>query len=158
MDDKSIALPLSFLKILRMIETSILLHRVVYAMDRAADRRLRDALGISHRRAALLRAIGTVGPSSQHDLAARLGHTDPAITSMVRSLRADGLVEVTVDPSNRRRRLVRLTDEGEALVARATSILGRDMAALVRVSRVDLDALRRQLVKLDTHLSEQVAS
>lgn len=139
-------------KILNVIEISLLLHRIVYALDRAADRRLRDQFGVSHSRAVLLRVIGLKGPCSQHELAVALGHTDPAVTGMVRELVAAGLVEVLPDPGNGRRRLVSLTASGTDLVARVTAALDAAMAELVRAAAVDTRILAAELAKIDAVL------
>jgi DNA-binding MarR family transcriptional regulator len=136
-----------------MIEVSLLLHRIVYALDRSADRRLRDGLGVSHGRAVLLRTIGVNGPCSQHKLAVELGHTDPAITGMVRELVSAGLVEVRPDPGNGRRRLVSLTPAGADVVARVTAVLDAAMAELVRVAGVDTRTLTAELTKIDAVLA-----
>jgi DNA-binding MarR family transcriptional regulator len=135
-----------------MIEVSLLLHRIVYALDRAADRRLRDQFGVSHSRAVLLRAIGLKGPCSQHELAVELGHTDPAITGLVRELSSAGLVEVLADPGNRRCRLVSLTDSGTDLVTRVTAVLDDAMATLVRAAAIDTRTLVAELAKIDAAL------
>ncbi|HEX5534882.1 MAG TPA: MarR family winged helix-turn-helix transcriptional regulator [Actinomycetales bacterium] len=135
-----------------MIEVSLLLHRIVYALDRAADRRLRDQFGVSHGRAVLLRVIGVKGPCSQHELAVELGHTDPAITGMVRELVSVGLVEVRPDPDNGRRRLVSLTAAGADLVARVTAFLDAAMAELVSAADVDTRTLVAELTKIDAVL------
>lgn len=136
-----------------MIETSLLLHRVVYALDRAADRRLRESLGVSHGQAVLMRAIDVAGPCSQHELAVHLGHTDPAVTGMVRGLSSAGLVAVRPDPGNRRRRIVSLTPDGLALVRLVTSMLDAAMAELVRVADIDTRVLDAELRKIDAVLT-----
>ena len=141
------------IKILIVIETSLLLHRIVYALDRAADRLLREGVGISHGRAALLRAIAVGGRKNQHELARVLGHTDPAVTAMIKELAAAGMVEDTPDPQNGRRRIVTLTRAGADVVARATAILDAAMTDLVAAAAVDTRVLDVELRKIDTLLN-----
>jgi DNA-binding MarR family transcriptional regulator len=136
-----------------VIEVSLLLHRIVYALDRAADRRLRDEFGVSHGRVVLLRVISLKGPCSQNELAMELGHTAPAITAMVRELATAGLAEVQPDPENGRRRLVSLTSSGADLVRRVTTVLDGAMAELLRAAGADTRTLSTELAKIDAVLS-----
>jgi DNA-binding MarR family transcriptional regulator len=136
-----------------MYETSLLLHRVVAALDRAGDRALRSELDISHSRAVLLLLVDREGPISQHDLAERLGCTDPAVTALLREVSRDGLVEVSVDLANRRRNLVSLTSRGRRVVADASVLLGNRFAQLLAVADVDNEELLSLLVRLNRALT-----
>ena len=58
-------------------------------------------------------------PGVSQNLLGRLTAMDPATTQgVIRRLKARGLVEATSDPSDARRTLLRLSGDGEALVAR----------------------------------------
>jgi DNA-binding MarR family transcriptional regulator len=137
-----------------VFETSVLLHRVVSALDRAGDRFLRAEFGISHSRMVVLLLLHRGGPTDQHDLAGRLGITDPAVSGLVRELVRDGRVEVAVAPSNRRRRVVSLTAAGTELVDRAGRHLEDRFAALLAESGVDDDDLFALLSRIDKTLSQ----
>src|SRR3569623_1356447 len=57
-------------------------------------------------------------PMSVRDLAARLGISHPSVSETRRSLESKGLLAHQADPADGRRRVLALTDEGKALVAR----------------------------------------
>jgi DNA-binding MarR family transcriptional regulator len=132
-----------------MIETSIVLHRVVAAMDRAGDRILRESLGLSHSRAVLLLVVERSGPLSQAALADELGCTQPAVTALLGEVSRDGHVEVRVDDTNRRRRIVSLTPSGRTTVAAAIAILDQRFTQLLATAGVDEAVLHAQLAAIN---------
>ena len=138
-----------------MIETSVVLHRVVAALDRAGDRFLRAEFGISHSRIVVMLLLHRGGPTGQHDLAVQLGITDPAVSGLVRELVRDGHVTVEVVPANRRQRVVSLTAAGADLVERAGSHLEGRFAALLAASGVDNDELFALLSRIDKTLNPE---
>ncbi|MFH8344285.1 MarR family winged helix-turn-helix transcriptional regulator [Streptomyces sp. NPDC018045] len=89
-----------------------LLHRVVMLLGEAARRRTDDPDGLTYSQIRLLGTLEDIEPTTQHRLAQALSVSDPAISRALQSLKADGLVQVTVDPEHARRRLVRLTEAG----------------------------------------------
>ncbi|MDT7781710.1 MAG: hypothetical protein QOF58_129 [Pseudonocardiales bacterium] len=99
-----------------------LLWRVTLAWQRA----MRAALAphdLTHVQFVLLASlwwlVGHSGPPSQQRLAEQAG-TDPMMTSQVlRKLADRGLVSRSVDPADSRARLLELTADGKALVAKA---------------------------------------
>jgi DNA-binding MarR family transcriptional regulator len=98
------------------------LWRVTLAWQRA----MRAALAphdLTHVQFVLLASlwwlVGHSGPPSQQRLAEQAG-TDPMMTSQVlRKLADRGLVSRSVDPADSRARLLELTADGKALVAKA---------------------------------------
>jgi DNA-binding MarR family transcriptional regulator len=123
-----------------------LLHRIVHQMDRAADRALRRELGISHRRAIVLLLIEGEGPVNQRQLASRLGHTEPAISAMMRELAGRGLVRF--ESVDGRERQVLLTDEGSRLVDASRALLRPMFDDVMGRTGVDGAALGTQLHRL----------
>jgi DNA-binding MarR family transcriptional regulator len=69
-------------------------------------------------------------------------------TLVIDKLEALGLVERTAHPDDRRRKLVRLTDAGQAAAAAADAVLHEPPAALLRLSAAELDQLDRLLTRL----------
>jgi len=68
------------------------------------------------------------------------------LTAALKPLERRGLVEVTVDPDDKRGRLLALTDAGERLLARATPIWTRTHAELdARLADGGAELLRRNL-------------
>lgn len=114
------------------------------------DRRkeVADALGMSFIRVKALRHIAAAGPTSMRRLAAELATDAPYTTIVVEDLVRRGMVERTVDPGDRRAKIVRLTDAGAEVAARADSILDAPPEALLRLSPEDLAALDRIVATL----------
>lgn len=109
-----------------------LLHRVVMLLGEAARRRGDGPGGLTYGQVRLLGTLEDIEPTTQHRLAQALLVSDPAISRALRPLRADGLVQITVDPEHARRRLVRLTEAGrEAFHATGEPLDEEFRAALV---------------------------
>lgn len=80
-------------------------------------------------------------------LARRAGMTRQSITELVAVLEANGYLEVTPDPSDRRARLVRLTRQGEALTRRAVAEIAQIEASWqARFARSGLEADVREVL------------
>lgn len=113
----------------------------------------------------VLNLIVRFGPLSVSEIAERLGITHASVSETRASLEAAELVHATADPSDARRRLLRLTKKGEQLVAKMQPIWAAlDEAAIEleaeacgaleaierleeAVSRDPLDARVRRLLK-----------
>jgi DNA-binding MarR family transcriptional regulator len=89
-----------------------LLHRVVLLLGEAARAQLVDPEGPTYSQVRILGTLDDIAPVTQHELAQAMSVSDPAISRALQPLRDTGLVEITVDPTHARRRLVSLTDEG----------------------------------------------
>lgn len=63
----------------------------------------------------LLMAIGRLGDSASHELAEHTGVNAMSVSRAVATLQRNGRIQVETDPSNRRRKVLRLTEEGERL-------------------------------------------
>jgi DNA-binding MarR family transcriptional regulator len=82
------------------------------------------------------------GPTRQHVLAEEFGLAPHSITDVVDALERQGLAQRRPDPTDRRAKLVAITDAGEAClgVASATRdrLLGQIFGALTQEDRADL--------------------
>ncbi|TMS49193.1 MarR family winged helix-turn-helix transcriptional regulator [Mycobacterium sp. DBP42] len=72
----------------------------------------------------------------------------PAATVAVNDLEERGLVVREVDPANRRSKLVSLTDDGRALLARIDEVEDPAPQALASLDAEDLEALRAILSRV----------
>lgn len=63
----------------------------------------------------LLMAIGRLGASASHELAAHTGVNAMSVSRAVATLQRHGRITVDTDPGNRRRKVLRLTGEGDRL-------------------------------------------
>ena len=76
--------------------------------------------GINGRQCAVLVAIDEQAPSSQHDIAQRMGVDRTTMVNLVDELEDKGLVERRPDPGDRRKNVVALTDAGRVTLEGAT--------------------------------------
>ena len=79
-----------------------------------------EPFGINGRQCAVLVAIDERAPSSQHDIAARLGVDRTTMVTLVDELEGKGLVERRPDPLDRRKNVVALTELGRTTLQEAT--------------------------------------
>ena len=113
------------------------------------DRRraVAEALDMSYIRVKALRRV-TAAPTTIRELADSLGTDAPYTTIVIDDLEQRGLVERSVDPRDRRRRIVTVTDAGTAQAQRATQILDAPPAQLAALPAADVAALERIVTSL----------
>ena len=92
------------------------------------------------------------GDRGQNELAADLGLSSSASTSLIDRLEREGIAERYPHPSDRRRTLVRLTDRGHAVVKVSHEWL---LAGLHDVPPLDHQALATTLRSIAERLSER---
>src|SRR5579883_2589784 len=82
-----------------------------------------------------IRRCAKSGPDATKvsDLSKLLHITAPAVTQMLNSLEANGLVERQNDPSDRRSVLLTLTEKGEAVTQQATDMVAAAFQELVEL-------------------------
>ena len=105
------------------------------------------AVGLSFVKVKALRRL-LVRPMPMRELAAELVTDKPYATQIVDALEKRGLVLRTVDPQDRRCRIVSLTEAGREAAQLSEEILTRPPAFLDELSDEDLGALTRILAKL----------
>lgn len=113
--------------------------------DRRKD--VTEALGMSFVKAKALRRLAK-GPMSMRELALQLLTDRPYATVLVDDLEQRGLVSRTVNPDDRRSKLVTVTDEGRAAAELATKILATPPASLLALPVEDLRELDRILDRI----------
>jgi DNA-binding MarR family transcriptional regulator len=108
-----------------------------------------DAHGLSMWGYVALSRLAVEPPSTQQALAVAIGHDKTRLIGVLDGLERDGLVTRSPDPSDRRVRLVRITDAGRA---RLTDVVGeiRAMEAelLAPLPSSERDALLAALARL----------
>jgi len=85
----------------------------------------------------VLMLIGDLGTTASHELAERLGVNTMAVSRAVGSLNRHGRISVDVDPMSRRRKVLRLTEEGRRLYAEMTPTTDGVSAYLFEALRAD---------------------
>ncbi len=110
--------------------------------------------GIRFRHGSVFRFVDPEG-SRLTSLAERSGFSKQAIAEVVDELERFGYVERTADPSDRRAKLIRLTERGRAGQLAAARILG-DMERLWarHFGQDTIDTLRRMLEEITTRPDE----
>jgi DNA-binding MarR family transcriptional regulator len=97
----------------------------------------------------LLGAVAALEPATLNQVAAKVNRGAPAISRAIDALVRAGLVERQADPANRRRLALRLTEEGQQMLARPPvtdrSLEGR----LSRLAVSELRALERGIEILE---------
>lgn len=117
-------------------------------MDRAADRVLQEEHGLSYARFLVLLALSQ-GACSQRAIGSWLGVSEPSVSRMTRVLATSGLLAVTPDPRGGNRRVVRLTQQGEAVFRQGAALLERRFADLLdhcNIPREEYAAHTRTLI------------
>lgn len=114
-----------------------LLGKLMFEIDRAADQLLQTQVGISYRRFLFLTVLQHSGTVTQHELAAALGYSDPAVSTMLVELAKEGYTQTAPSPEHGRKRLVTITPRGSEVVAKGRSLLDAHFDQLL--VRADID-------------------
>ena len=117
----------------RVHDTCLCLHvqRAARALARRFDEALRP-LALTQGQFSLLMSLNRPQPPSIGEVSALLAMDRTTVTANVKPLERRGLVQVRVDPDDRRNRRLELTASGRALLAAAAPVWKRTHAATER--------------------------
>jgi DNA-binding MarR family transcriptional regulator len=119
-------------------------------------RSLSPADGLSLTAAATLATLERSGPQRLTGLAVQEGVTQPAMTQLTGRLQEAGLVRREADPGDGRVVRVRLTDQGQAMLARRRAVRAERLALILdRISATDRAALAAALPAINALASAQ---
>src|SRR5271155_2056509 len=116
---------------LQVRDSCLCLH--VQRAARALARRFDDALrplGLTNGQFSLLMSLNRPEPPGMAAVAAMLAMDRTTLTAALKPLERRGLVTVAADPADRRSRLLSLTPDGHAVLARAVPIWEATHAAV----------------------------
>ena len=131
------------------------LRKATRRVSQLYDRALAPS-GLKTTQRAILAQLGRSEPASVGELAVALVMDAGALAHTLKPLERDGLVAVTVDPNDRRNRLIGLTRQGRARLAETQALWAKAQAGFeAGFGRVKSDALREALQFL---VSEQFVS
>lgn len=136
-----------FATTLRVRDTCLCLHvqRAARALARRFDEALRPA-GLTNFQFSLLHALNRPEPPPMAPVAALLGMDRTTLTANLKVLAGRGMVEVAVDPADRRGRRLKLLPAGRQALVRAIPIWEAEHAALeAGLGAATPDALRAGL-------------
>jgi len=107
---------------------------------------------------ARMEALSTIDrahePSAQIAIAKRIGIEGPTLTRMLDALEAEGLVVRRADPTDRRTKLIELTDAGKRALDEILAVAHTFRKSILQdLSDAELDAVNRVTDKLLTNLS-----
>jgi DNA-binding MarR family transcriptional regulator len=120
-------------------------QRAARALARRFDEALRP-LGLTNGQFSLMMSLNRPKPPGMGSVAALLAMDRTTLTAAVKPLERRGLVVLTVDPMDKRGRLMKLTPAGQALLSSAVPIWERTHAAVEGlIPNADPDRLRTDL-------------
>jgi DNA-binding MarR family transcriptional regulator len=143
--------PISFKTTLRVRDCCLCLHvqRAARALARRFDQALQP-LGLTNGQFSLLMSLNRPEAPSMGSVAELLAMDRTTLTAALKPLGRRGLVNVRVDPEDRRSRLLRLTNQGKKLLAEATPVWERTHGEVEALLGGDEpDRLRRDLKALE---------
>jgi DNA-binding MarR family transcriptional regulator len=137
----------SFATTLHIRDHCVCLHvqRAARMVARRFDEALRP-LGMTNGQFSLLTSLNRPEPARIGAVAALLAMDRTTLTAALKPLQRGGLIDVAVDPADRRSRVLTLTRAGRSLLAAAVPIWKRTHAQVERLlAGGDPDLLRREL-------------
>ncbi len=140
----------SFTTTLHIRDHCLCLHvqRAARRIARRFDEALRP-LGLTNGQFSLLTSLNRPEPARIGAVASLLAMDRTTLTAALKPLERGGLVEVTVDPEDRRGRVLTLTRAGRVLLAKAVPVWRTTHAAVEHgLGPADPNALRRELSSL----------
>jgi DNA-binding MarR family transcriptional regulator len=119
---------------LQVRDRCLCLHvqRAARRLARHFDNALRP-LGLNNGQFSLLHALNRPEPATMSSVTAVLAMDRTTLTAALKPLERRGIVEVTIDPQDRRSRLLTLTHKGKSLLAEAMPVWRRTHAHVERL-------------------------
>lgn len=107
-------------------DTCLCLHvqRAARALARRFDNAMKS-IGLTNGQFSLMMSLNRPQPAPMGQVASLLAMDRTTLTAALKVLERRGLVETTVDPKDRRGRLLRLTDDGMTMLSAALPIWKR---------------------------------
>lgn len=100
-----------------------LLQRLAFLLARLNDQILQEQLGIGFSQFKIMMILQWKPSAQQKHIAAKLGQTEASISRQIKLLEDEGLINVKVNPINRREHMTNLTSKGIRTIERALEIL-----------------------------------
>jgi DNA-binding MarR family transcriptional regulator len=132
---------------LRVRDACLCLHaqRAARALARRFDTALRP-LGLTNGQFSLMMSLNRPAPPAMAAVADFLAMDRTTLTAALKPLARRGLIKAAADPNDRRSRLLKLTPQGHAVLAKAIPIWERTHAAIEdSLLKLEPDRLRRNL-------------
>lgn len=118
-------------------------------MNRRVDQILMEQLGVGLSQYRILRILHH-STAAQREIADNLSQTEAAISRQIKLLISKGLVQASVDESEKRKNIVSLTSPGLKVSLAASELLSAENSALLKpLTRKQQTALLEILEKVD---------
>jgi DNA-binding MarR family transcriptional regulator len=114
-------------------DITYLLHRTASGLAHASDQALLSELAVGFAQFKILRALADNDGVQQKQIALLLGQTEASISRQIRLMETEGLLDVEINPANRRERIVSLTTDGTKCLKQAQEIVARVHAPVIGV-------------------------
>jgi DNA-binding MarR family transcriptional regulator len=146
----------SFESTQRIRDRCLCLHaqRAARALARHFDNALRP-VGLSNGQFSLIVSLNRPKAATMGSLSDLLAMDRTTLTANLKPLERRGLLNITVDPDDRRNRRVALTPSGRSLLRKAIPVWQRAHAETERLVGLDADGLRAALRALTEATSRQ---
>ena len=136
-----------------------LLQHVTSLLAKQSDQVLQEQLGIGYSQLKLLLTLHSRPQLKQRDIAIELGQTEASISRQVKLMLRQGMLQVTVNPKNRREHLTTVTVKGLKLTDASLQALEKFQAPLFSAVgerqrqqlREILNDLHTRICQLDNH-------
>ena len=102
-----------------------ILQHITSLLTRDSDQILQEQLGIGYSQYKILRVLNAGAPVKQRFIADLLGQTEASISRQINLLVVKNLITKTVDPRNRRVRLIVITQKGHKIADASNEVLDR---------------------------------
>lgn len=122
------------------------LQRAARAIGRRFDEAFRP-FGITNGQFSILMALNRPEPPTIGDVAPLLAMDRTTLTAALKPLERQGLIDVTLDPTDGRQRRLSLTDAGRALLLEAVPVWRATHDKVDQLTG-DVDTLRQELLSL----------
>ncbi|HSU34565.1 MAG TPA: MarR family transcriptional regulator [Propionibacteriaceae bacterium] len=133
-------------------ETLEAIREVVTAAEQYRDA-LAGHFGLGRTEAQAVGQLAATDGLGQTELAARLGITTGATTALIDRLESAGIARRAAHPSDRRRSVVTLTDQGHAVVKQGQDSLNR---LFIGIEEEDLAPLARALMTIAANMTHEI--
>lgn len=121
-----------------------LINRAQHHLRKLVDRVSLERTGVSSAQVGALFLIAQRSSCSQSDIAAELGQDESAITTMLKRMERNGLIERRSNPNDGRSKLVSLTRRGETTLRSVGGLLAHFNRQLTRgFSRDEIEIVLR---------------
>ncbi len=131
------------------------IFEMVSIMDQKANSILMRESGISFTFFHALAILAQHPPMTQHSLAVKLRFSDPAVSRLVLKLQANNFIDVKIDPSHKRKRLVEVTEEGRNMAEKCGKRLEQEFIDYVVAAGVDPRAYQRLTEAIKEELTNE---